>query len=314
MIPEDRFSSVTFSGKLLNPFSMNRLTSQCWGPIHIQDPSEGLLYQIWTAVVVNFSVYIEAANTPRTLLFTRGSEIQNISVAFDQNGRPCIAFQQSLNSYLYWFDPVPNDYVFYEIPDNAKSPCVTLDDARPLNLSNSDVILAYVRADTIMYRIERERFQTEYIPEIGSSGQTVNADILYYVGMNAHNRLEFIYALDTPIRELPTVMKTQIIEQKAPVEELDITFNFLHTMLFNEAIVSVGVTITVYSGVDAAPDLMLSGDPTFTASTATQRIIGGLPGVTYLLAMSVRTDRGCVYVNEGFVVVNDSPAISPPAS
>lgn len=191
MIPDNRFSSETYKGQLLNPWSRDRKRSYHWGPREVQDPSAGLLVKVWTLQANGPAAILSAAGSPTRTLFTRSVDLEVVTLAFDQNGRPCVCFEEAGGSaYLFWFDPTVNAEVFFEIPDGATSPRVTLDDARAFNVGNSDVILAYVRAGFVRYRIQRERFETERTPLF--SGSPAPASALRHVSMNSNLRLEFL--------------------------------------------------------------------------------------------------------------------------
>lgn len=193
MIPDERFSSVAYRGSLLNPWSRDRKISHHWGPVQIQDPSQGLLVKLWTLRAVGGSAVLSAPGSTTVTLFTRSVDIDNVNLAFDQNGRPCVCFEEEGGgAYLYWFDPVPNEPTFMVISGDAVSPRITLDDARAFNGANSDVILAYVRAGIIRYRRQRDRFQDEYTPLIGVGGSPAPATGLSHVSMNSNLRLEFL--------------------------------------------------------------------------------------------------------------------------
>ena len=108
MIPGNRFSLIPITGTLTNPLSLNRLVGYTMGPVAVQDPSEGFLVKVWTVYVENdLDVYISAPDVPPIFMFSRASKIYNISLAFDTNANPSVAFQESSSSYLYWFDLPP---------------------------------------------------------------------------------------------------------------------------------------------------------------------------------------------------------------
>ncbi len=313
MIPGDRFSLIPITGTLTNPLSLNRLVGYTMGPVAVQDPSEGFLVKVWTVYVENdLDVYISAPDVPPIFMFSRASKIHNISLAFDTNANPSVAFQESSSSYLYWFDPVPNDYVFFLIPGTSSYPYITRDDPRLFNQTNADVILGYVRGSALKYRQLRDRYTIEYDPTIGAGGPFVAADILYYIGINSAQRLEWIYGFLPTFHDVPDIMKKQVLQQKAAPEVLDVTFDFMHTMMFGDYITAAAVVVTLESGTDASPSTMLDGTPTFTTRTVTQTIKGGIVGNVYRIAMSARTFNECVYVVEGLLAINDSPAVTPP--
>lgn len=192
MIPEERFSTETVRGVLLNPWSRDRKISYHWGPVQVQDPSQGLLVKLWTLRVIGNDAVLSAPGSPTEVLFTRANGLDNVSLSFDQNGRPCVCFEEEVggSAFLYWFDPVPNAPVF--MPIDGNSPRITLDDARAFNGANSDVILGYVRAGFVRYRRQRDRFTVEYTPLIGPGGTPAPATRLRHISMNSNLRLEFL--------------------------------------------------------------------------------------------------------------------------
>lgn len=194
MIPGERFSTDPVRGQLLNPWSRDRKISYHWGPVQVQDPSQGLLVKVWTLRAEGAEAVLSAPGSPTVTVFTRSVDIDNVNLAFDQNGRPCVCFEEegSGDSYLYWFDPVPNEPTFMAIPGDASSPRITLDDARVFNGANSDVILGYVRDGLVRYRQQRDRFTVEYTPPIGPGGSPASASGLRHISMNSNLRLEFL--------------------------------------------------------------------------------------------------------------------------
>lgn len=193
MIPEGRFSSTPQRGQLLNPWSSDRKIGYHWGPVQVQNTSQGLLVKLWTLRAEGGDAVLSAPGSPTQTMFTRATDIDSVNLAFDQNGNPCVCFEEEGGgAYLYWFDPVPAEYVFMPVPGSAVTPRITLDDARQFNIGNSDVILGYVRDGLVRYRRQRDRFQDEYTPTQGEEGPPVATDTLHHITMNANLRLEFI--------------------------------------------------------------------------------------------------------------------------
>jgi len=191
MIPEDRFSSTTLQGQLHNPWSRRADISLHWGPIAIQDPSQGLRARLWKARSVGNAILLSAPGVAEENWYTHTEDLEQVSLSFDQNGRPAVAFVDSAGgTYLRWFDPVPNAVV--NMPLVGITPRVTLDDSRPQNLSNSDIILGYVRGGVVRYRIQRERFQDEHTPPLGVGGAPAQASRLHHISMNSNLRLQFV--------------------------------------------------------------------------------------------------------------------------
>lgn len=192
MIPESRFSSQTIKGQMLNPWSRQANLSRHWGPVALQDPSQGLLVKMWQmrAEYGGNELLLSAPGVPEYAWYTHAQPIRVVSLAFDQNGRPVVAFEDDLgDAFLRWFDPTPNAIVTDPLT-YATTPRVTLDDARPFNGANSDVILGYVRAGFVRYRQQRDRFTIEYTPLF--QGAPAVASKLRHVSMNSNLRLEFL--------------------------------------------------------------------------------------------------------------------------
>lgn len=109
-------------------------------------------------------------------------------------------------------------------------------------------------------------------------------------------------------------MSTVTLGTKLTTEVLDVDVDFLSRLVDGETVVTAASAIAVFSGVDSAAGSMLSGTPTITNSVVTQRIIDGVAGVVYILAVSVRTSDGNIYVNEGKLAVLPSNANVPAAA
>jgi hypothetical protein len=162
--------------------------------VAIQDPSQGLGVKLWKARAEEENVLLSAPGTPEFIWYTHADPIKELSLSFDQNGRPCIAFVDDVGEVLLrWFDPVPNAVVNFDLGAlGGITPQVTLDDNRAFNGANSDVILGYVRAGIIRYRQQRDRFTDEITPTIGVDGPSAAATGLRHISMNSKFRLEFL--------------------------------------------------------------------------------------------------------------------------
>lgn len=59
------------------------------------------------------------------------------------------------------------------------------------------------------------------------------------------------------------------------------TWDFASRLASGETISSAGITVTVYSGTDASPSSILSGSPSVSGTTITQKLTAGTLGVLY---------------------------------
>lgn len=228
MIPEQRFSSQAIKGQLVNPWSRQANVSRHWGPIALQDPSQGLLVKLWQmrAMQDGSDLLLSASGVAEYAWYTHNRPIEQVSLAFDQNGRPVVAFVDSDGAaFLRWFDPTPNEIVTVAI-GYATTPRVTLDDARAFNGANSDVILGYVRDGVVRYRQQRDRFTIEYTPPIGPGGEPALATTLRHISMNSNLRLEFIAEGGTGDHDwtLPMVIDDICARAGLPAERVSLAF------------------------------------------------------------------------------------------
>lgn len=188
MIPEKKCSALSIAAKYKGA-DMLPYTDTCdfeEGPIHLQDPSQGLQYQIWRARIVADTVYITSATKPETPVITvRG--IQEVSLAFDQNARYVVLYLVQGNMWLYWHDPAIQQYTHTLLETGVISPRASLDDKREMQRDNSEIILAYVKDGNLYYRGQRDRYQIPHLLQTGVAGR------LMRVGMNANYRLQFIF-------------------------------------------------------------------------------------------------------------------------
>jgi hypothetical protein len=161
------------------------------GGIALNDPTEGLRYQPWKAklkIGVNYigEVYISAVNYTETLHYT-ASGISSVSMTFDQNMNPAIAYMQQGTAKLRWYDTTIPGYSIISLPAGSQFPRCCLDDKRELQTAASDIILSYVRDGTLYFREQRDRFLVEYTLRTGIVSN------LTMLGMNKVNRMQFAF-------------------------------------------------------------------------------------------------------------------------
>lgn len=196
MIPEARLSASPVRGKTINPYTGRKDLAQHWGPVAIQDPSQGLLVRLWTVRADGQRVLIAADGIDEVELYVHTSEVRSVSLAFNQNGHPDIALVDETGaSWLYWYDPSVPGVVVTQLPVDIQYPQLTFDDARQFNIGNSDVVLSYVRAGQLHYRLQRERFLIENTPTLGAGGMPFDAfnKQLVHVSMNSRMRVQWTF-------------------------------------------------------------------------------------------------------------------------
>lgn len=188
MLPDNTLSSTTIYAPFFAPVATKRLVDYELGGVALNDPSGGLSTQLWTARYVGGQIVVsDSTNTPAFTLTVAG--VTKLSLAFDSNMKPTIAYETAAGGFLYWFDTFVNDNVTTAFPD-VRNPAVTLDERRQVLLNNADVIFAYQKADGgLYYRQQRDRFATERLLQ----ADTGDAKLLA-VGMNQQWRLQFKFS------------------------------------------------------------------------------------------------------------------------
>lgn len=191
-MPLNRLSTEPVYAPYRSPDTLdlpNRLTDFELGGVALQDASQGLQVQRWTCRAESETgiVYLGAENVPEIPLFTADG-ITDLSLAFDQNMRPFVAFTQLNQAKFRWYDTVLGANRITELDPNDRTPRCCMDDKRPWQVSQgaNDVILAYLRGDSLYYRQQRERYEVERFLASGLEGKR-----LIKVGMNIAWRLQF---------------------------------------------------------------------------------------------------------------------------
>lgn len=185
MLPDQTLSLTVVPGTFLAPdnFDPLPLEDRELGGIALNDPSEGIQYQVWEAYIESDYIVLDPANgAPIPMLNVPGCTA--LSFTFDQNMNVTIAYMQGTQAYLYWYDTSIPGYTTTNFPD-AITPRVALDDKRQTQTSTSDVIFAYIRENNLYFRAQRDRYEVEYL--LASS---VDA-LLIQMGMSNRNRFQF---------------------------------------------------------------------------------------------------------------------------
>lgn len=193
MLPQNTLSTTALFAPLQTAAKgpLDLLIDWEMGGVALSDPSMGLQVKLWTLKVYidrdteAQEVRISAPGTPESVLIA-SSGITEVSLAFDQNMKPAVAYLENGVSKLYWYDTTIPGFSTIILPAGSLSPRCTIDDHRDLQVGISDIILAYVRAGNLYYRQQRDRFTVEYLLKtVGSDAKLIS------VSMNDIHRLQF---------------------------------------------------------------------------------------------------------------------------
>lgn len=137
------------------------LTDRELGGVSLNDTSQGLSSKVWTLAVVGDNVLLSSDSDAPVTLFTQAN-IKDVSLAFTQSMQPTVAWEDTTgNLWLRYFDSTISDYSILDL-GLGTTPRLTLDDKRLESSLLSDVIIAYVRGNSLIIRLQRDRFLTEY--------------------------------------------------------------------------------------------------------------------------------------------------------
>jgi hypothetical protein len=186
MLPDGVLSTIPIPGLFLGSRMLFVSPTRDYedGGIALNDPSQGLQYQRWRCRIFGDYVVLDAEEVLPQVIFV-GAELTECSIAFDQSMRPALAVVEAGQAKLQWFDSSVGEQVITFLDPDVVTPRVTLDDKRPGQISNSDIILAYVRLGGLYYRQQSDRFLIEYFLDAGPH-TGINK-----IGMNKHFRLQF---------------------------------------------------------------------------------------------------------------------------
>jgi hypothetical protein len=188
-IPNGAISTVPVVSSLLPPDDRETtdLTDFENGGIGLNDPSEGLNYQVWSLTYSSPDVIVTPDSGGDITLFSF-TGITQISLAFDQNMNPFVAYVRDGDAWYWWYDSLTEEQIHTQLNVLDTTPRCCLDDKRVSQLPKSDIILGYIREKTLYYRQQRDRYLVEY-PLI--TGDNVNK--LNKIAMGVNLRLHFEY-------------------------------------------------------------------------------------------------------------------------
>jgi len=192
VIPSNAFTAAAITGGFLPPNDLpyTPLRQVVWGGQTIGDGTKGRLVKYWEIYLDTSGIIIRPVNgaVAFTLTDVDVSQVTSVSLAFENNMGPVIAYTVPTGANLYYFDSQIGQYVtrFFPGVDSCR---VCVDDARDFYLSSSDVIFSYTQNGNLAYRKQRDRYSIESIV-----GQTNK--LLIRVGQTVKNRLQFELGTD----------------------------------------------------------------------------------------------------------------------
>lgn len=144
------------------------------GGIAINDGSLGLNVKQWECRAVRVDTFGDPqwsvdvrADGGWVQLFLQDDQIHEVSLAFDGNMSPIIAYRDDSGSYIRWFDHAESDFALIALPAGTQTPRCCIDEKRPALSAISDAVVAYVRDGALYFRLLRERFELEHVLKSG---------------------------------------------------------------------------------------------------------------------------------------------------
>lgn len=191
MLPDQVLSSTAFQAQFRYPRNIPRrpLVSYEYGGVALNDASQGLRRRVWKMEYLDGDFILSADGVEAATVLSIDS-VTEFDFTFDQNMRLAIAYETVVGGVgggarFYWYDSTLSDYTTLELGSSATTPRCALDDNRDYQTSVSDIILAYVRAGTLYYREQRDRYTVERsLLENAGAG-------LVQIGMNNLWRFQF---------------------------------------------------------------------------------------------------------------------------
>lgn len=191
-----------------NPLFINSDYDITLGPIGLND-SQGRLDRRYWFVYQNSDTYevmlhgaVGSEWDEGVLLFEEPEVVWEISLTFDQLGRPIVFYRiNEADLKLYWYNPVLGDTEIRSL-GRGHSPHATFDVIDDTGVAYSDALLFYTRSNYIVMRVQRDRFEIEY-PTPGY-GKNI---FVHSAGMNIENRFQIVHRREagSPEEEAATV-------------------------------------------------------------------------------------------------------------
>lgn len=171
------------------------VTSVSLGPITLNN-SQGVLNSRYWKVsqdsltgVVHIAGAVGSEWGASIDLFLEESPIGQISLSFDQLGRPLVFYRVGTSTLkLYWYDPLLQESVNVVFAEGI-DPLAGFDFPQDTGQPFTDALLFYVRDNSVYMRVQRDRFNVEYLcPVTDKTGVKLNS-----TGLRVDNRYQVEY-------------------------------------------------------------------------------------------------------------------------
>jgi len=183
--------------ELLPPVDKDLMQSVSIGPVNLNDSKSRLDNRYWLVSYDSGTVYIQGSVNGEwgtiTALFLEPIVVEQISLTFDQLGRPLVFYRVGEDSLkLFWYNPVIGANEISLVATGIE-PKAGFDVPEDTSASYSDALLFYVRDDKIFMRTQRDRFTIEYSTPVNGVDIVAEGVTLEHVGARIDNRFQVSY-------------------------------------------------------------------------------------------------------------------------
>ena len=184
MIPGNAFTAAPVVGPFMylqdQPYTP--LSQTIMGGVALSNGTQGRLVKAWTVAYINNTIQVQPAGGFNALSIPVPG-VTSVSLAFDANMAPVIAWTTTGGANLYYYDTITATYItrFFTGVTSCK---VAVDDPRDFYNLASDVMFGYTLNNMLYWRQQRDRYDIERL--VGPTAQT-----LIRMGPSVIDRLQF---------------------------------------------------------------------------------------------------------------------------
>ena len=134
--------------------------------------------RMWAAESVGGQIVLYPEDAPSSTTVLVAEAASTVSLAFDQSGRPHVAYTVAGVAKLWYWDSLSNAYATLTLA-GASTPILTMDDKRLFaSLANkNDILCIYVAPAGLCVRQQRDRFTIERTAVAGEGGAITRAGL-----------------------------------------------------------------------------------------------------------------------------------------